>query len=145
MEEAKIPALIEFLTKRMPVQDGVAQRRLILDGYVSINGATPSLAEQIERLGPFGQGNPQVRLAVQRVINLRPEIVKEQHVKTLLVDPLSQIRLFAIAFRCADTKLGEALMATRGQKVDIAGQLRLQEWNGQPRLSLQIDDISSPA
>jgi len=143
VEEEKIPALAEFLEARMrslPGQSGSA-RRLSLDGMISIGGATAELIANLDRMGPFGQGNPQIRLAVQGVINLKPEIVGEHHVKTLFIDPLTNVRLSAIAFRVVGTKLGDALLATRGKKLDVAGQLRLQEWNGRQSVSLMIDDV----
>ena len=117
----------------------------MLDGMISIGGATAELAQHLERLGPFGQGNPSIRLAVQNVVNLKPEVVGEHHVKTLLIDRLSNARLSAIAFRVMGTKLGDALLSTRGKTIDVAGQLRLQEWNGKQTVSLQIEDIAYAA
>jgi len=117
-------------------------RRLAIDGVISIGGATPELVAGLERLGPFGSGNPQIRLVIQGAVNLRPEPVGEHHVKTFLIDHLSNARLSAIAFRCMGTKLGDALLSTRGKRVDVAGQLRLQEWNGKKTVSLMIDDVA---
>ncbi len=143
VEEEKIPALAAFLRGRIGAQDFSRQRRLSLDGHISIAGATVELAELLERLGPFGQGNASIRLSVQNVVNLKPEIVGEHHVKTLLIDPLSNARLSAISFRSMGTKLGDALLATRGKTVHIAGQLRAREWNGKQTVSLMIDDIAA--
>ena len=144
VEEGKIQALEAFLAGRLAPQAGVlaGQRRLVLDGMVSIGGANADLAETIEKLGPFGQGNPNIRLAVQNVVNLKPDIVGQHHVKTLFIDPLSNARLSAIAFRCVGTPLGDALLGTRGKTLSVAGQLRLQEWNGQQTVSLMVEDVA---
>jgi len=143
VEEKKIPALQAFFINRLGSQETawLGSSKLTLDGSISIEGATPELVRTCERMGPFGQGNPSVRLAIQDVINLRPEPVGEHHIKTFLIDRLSNARLSAIAFRAVGTKLGDALFATRGRKVDVAGQLRLQEWNGRQTVSLMIEDI----
>ncbi|MDE3060128.1 MAG: single-stranded-DNA-specific exonuclease RecJ, partial [Pseudomonadota bacterium] len=143
VEETKIPALAVFLATRAQgaVDDGA--KRLFLDGMLSIGGATAELAASLERLGPFGQGNPAIRLAIRNVVNLRPELAGEQHVKTLLIDRISNARLSAIAFRAADTRLGEALFATRGKEITVAGQLRLSEWNGRQTVSLMIEDLAA--
>jgi len=144
VETDKIAALAEFLQARMRSQGNPATgRKLTLDGTISIAGATPELITNLDCLGPFGQGNPSVRLVVRGTVNLRPEIVGEHHVKTLLIDRVSNARLSAIAFRVMGTKLGDALLATRGQIIDIAGQLRLQEWNGKKSVSLMIDDVAN--
>jgi single-stranded-DNA-specific exonuclease len=144
VEEAKIPALTEFLINRMRPQAGglTSLRRLMIDGRISIGGATPELVAVLEQIGPFGQANPSIRLVVQNVVNLKPDIVGEHHVKTLLIDPLSNARLSAIAFRVVGTSLGDALLSTRGKKLDVAGQLRVQQWNGQSSVSLMIDDVA---
>lgn len=145
VEEAKIPELAEWLSARIQAQSREVEtvRKLSIDTNISIAGAVPELVEQLERLGPFGQGNAQIRVAVQGVVNLKPEPVGDSHVKTLFIDPLSNARLSAIAFRVAGTKLGEALLSTRGKTLNVAGHLRLQEWNGKRTVSLQIEDIAA--
>lgn len=140
--EGKLPALNAFLAERWAATGAMAEvRALRLDGVLSLGGATPELVSQLEKLGPFGQGNPPIRIALHEVVNLRPEVVGEHHVKTLFIDPISNARLSAISFRCLGTPLGDALLSTRGQKIDVAGQLRLQEWNGKPTVSFMIEDL----
>ena len=143
VEEAKIPALSAFLQTRMngQLQQISGQRKLMLDGIISISGASVELLKELEKLAPFGQSNPQLRLCIQQVVNLKSDIVGEHHVKTLLIDKISNTRLSAITFRCVGTKLGDALLATVGKTIDVAGQLRLQEWNGKQTVSLNIDDV----
>lgn len=144
VEEAKITALIEFLCARAAsASRGSWIKTLIVDATVSIGGATVELAETLERLGPFGQGNPSVRLVVQGAVNLKPEWTKgEEHARTLLICPTSNARLAAIAFRAAGTPLAEALFSTRGKRVSVAGQLKGQEWMGKRSASFHIEDIA---
>lgn len=144
VEEAKIAALIEFFYARAAsASRGPLAKTLIVDAVVSIGGATVELAETLEQLGPFGQGNPSVRLVVQGAINLKPEWTKgEEHARTLLICPTSNVRLAAIAFRVAGTPLAEALFSTRGKRVSIAGQLKAQEWMGKRSASFHIEDIA---
>lgn len=143
VEEAKISALSEFLAGRLaPHAHHLSrERELWIDLALSIAAATPETASEIEKLGPFGQGNFPVRLMLHSVVNLRPEPVGDSHVKTLLTHRASNARLSAIAFRCADGPLGQALLSTCGQEIDVAGQLRLQEWQGRPQVSFMIEDV----
>lgn len=144
VEADKIEALSAFFARRLSAAaTGGGGRQLAVDARVSITGANAALVDALERIGPFGQGNPSIRVAVESVVNLKPDIVKEQHVKTLFGDRLSTMRLPAMAFRATGTPLGEALLATRGQTLDVAGCLRVQEWNGQRSVSLVVDDIRS--
>ena len=52
-------------------------------------------------------------------------------------------RLDAIAFRAAGTPLGEGLLAARGRAIHVAGRLRADEWNGQIRVQLEIEDAAA--
>lgn len=144
VEENKIPALVEFFSRRIITalgNDG-PQKKLYIDAELSLSGATVELVEMLDRLGPFGQSNPAPRVALKRVINLSPEIVKGEHVKTWLIDGVSNARMNAIAFRVVGTKLGEALLATRGKAIDIVGQIRSREWLGNKSVSIMIEDIA---
>ncbi|MDE3061159.1 MAG: single-stranded-DNA-specific exonuclease RecJ, partial [Pseudomonadota bacterium] len=141
IEESRIPAFTEFLFGRMRgVETGA--KPLLIDGQLSLAGATPKLAIDLERLGPFGQGNPHVRLVLKNVLNVKPDLAGEHHVKTLLSCRISHARLSAIAFRSVGAALGDALLSSRGREMDVAGQLRLSEWNGQQRVSFMIEDIA---
>ena len=146
VEEAKIPALMEFLYAAHGAGAGTARRRLMLDGCISIGGATAELATQLERLGPFGQGNPPIRLAIQQVVNLTAGMDSgEQHIKTLLIDRLSNARLSAIAFRAAGTKLGEALLRHARQNGRYCRAAKPLGMERQQRVSVMIEDIASIA
>ena len=147
VEEKNIVLLTEFLCGRLaPHAHNLArEHRLMIDIALSINAATPATVLEIEKLGPFGQGNFPVRVMLQSVVNLRPERVGENHVKTLLTHRTSNAKLSAISFRSLDTPLGQALLSSRGKEIDVVGQLRLQEWQGKPQMSLMIEDVVIPA
>jgi len=54
-------------------------------------------------------------------------------------------RLDAIAFRAAGSPLGEGLLKGRGRAIHVAGRLRTDDWNGQDRVQLQIEDAAASA
>lgn len=143
VEEEKITALTDFFQARMnsQLQLVAGQRKLMLDGIISIGGANVELLTQLEKLAPFGQGNQQPRLCIQQVVNLKSDIVGEYHIKTLLIDRVSNYRLSAITFRSVGTKLGDALLTSLGKTIDVSGQLKLNEWNGKQAVNLTIEDV----
>ena len=49
----------------------------------------------------------------------------------------------AIAFRAAGQKLGEALLAHRGQPLHAAGCLSIDRWQGSERVQLRLLDVAS--
>ena len=143
VEQAQLPALLAFFTQRISEPQGLLARarKLTVDVRLGLGGANALLVQQLEKIGPFGQGNPHVRVVLEKVRNLKPDFAGEHHIKTLLVDSIGGARLSAIAFRAAGGPLGQALLETRGRLLDVAGQLRINSWNGQDSVSLLIDDI----
>ena len=52
-------------------------------------------------------------------------------------------RLKAIAFRCADRPLGQLLLQSGGLPVHIAGQIRVDRWQGRESVQMIIDDAAA--
>lgn len=113
---------------------------LSLDGTLSVSGATPSLIEALDRLGPYGQGNPRPRFAIFDARLSYVDQVGDSHLRCTLQN-LQGDRLTAMAFRTLGTPLGEALLSHRGQSVDVAGTLQINHWGGHSIPQLLIDDI----
>ncbi|MGE0753755.1 MAG: single-stranded-DNA-specific exonuclease RecJ [Alphaproteobacteria bacterium] len=146
VESGKLVAFKEFMAQRAAKhQELLTRNRVIrLDAELHIGGITDELIEKLEQIGPFGQGNPSIRVVLRGVVNMKPEYIgKDQsHIRTYVKDPSGGASLSAIAFRSVGTKLGEALLATRGQTVDLVGQMRSNEWQGRRSVSLHIEDIA---
>jgi single-stranded-DNA-specific exonuclease len=100
------------------------------------------LLREIAAAGPFGAGNPEPVLGFADLRVAFADLVGGDHVKLRLVGG-DGARLDAIAFRAAQTPLGEGLLAARGRQIHVAGRLRADEWNGQSRIQLQIEDAAA--
>jgi single-stranded-DNA-specific exonuclease len=140
----KLDALREFLVERLG--DGLDQERLVpelrVDGALTLGAAQAGLICHIERLAPFGAGNPEPRFALAGVRVAHAEAVASGHLRCTLADPLDTARLRAIAFRAAGTPLGQFLAETRGITIHIAGHLRRDTWLGGDAVQLSIDDAA---
>ena len=136
----QVGPLAAFLDARV-AEGGVATEPVLaVDGGLSCGGATVALAEIIERLGPFGSGNPEPRFALTgaRVVNAR--IVGTNHISCVLTDTGGG-RLKAIAVRAADSALGQTLMSPGGVPLSLAGRVKLDRWNGDLKVQFQIEDV----
>jgi single-stranded-DNA-specific exonuclease len=114
---------------------------LALDGAVEVVGATLELADTFRRLGPFGAGNAEPRIAVMRARLFGVRVVGSGHVSCRLSGS-SGARLKAIAFRVADSELGHALLAGDGKVFHLAGTLRADSWQGNTSVQLLIEDAA---
>ena len=101
--------------------------------WLDLNQADESLLNALERLRPFGQGNPRPVLAVReaRVVN-SPQKVGANHLRLTLES--RGTRRSAIAFGMADRGIPEG-------PVDVAFYLQRNSYMGNDSLQLNIQDI----
>jgi len=140
----RLDAFAAFMTERLVRTLGAtppAAADLSLDGALRVGALAPALAGRLARLAPFGRGNPEPRFLVPEARVWQARRVGEVHVACRLADPAGA-RVSAIAFRAADRPLGAALLAAAGAPLHLAGRLRLEHWQGRPRVSFQIEDAA---
>ncbi|MEA2390242.1 MAG: single-stranded-DNA-specific exonuclease [Solirubrobacteraceae bacterium] len=123
----------EYAASVLSPADLVPEERV--DAVVPGDATGIALAEELERLRPFGQGNPRPTLLVPaaRVADVRPMGQEEQHTRFTLVSGAGRAR--TVAFRRA----ARTLPSSPDERVDAAVRLELNEWNGavEPRLVLR--------
>ncbi|MBF0128416.1 MAG: single-stranded-DNA-specific exonuclease RecJ [Alphaproteobacteria bacterium] len=139
----RLDALRAFLGARLAAQvdEGGLEPVLHLDGAMDAGAATYDLVGTLSRIGPFGAGNPEPRFAVVNARVVRPTVVGTGHVRCILLGP-GGARLKAIAFRSADSELGEALLNGEGAVFHVAGTLRPDTWQGRAEAQLVVDDAA---
>lgn len=140
----RLAELTRFLCHRVAAEAGTGGLIpvLRLDGTVSVGGASLDLIRALERLQPFGQGNAEPRFAIPEARVVQARIVGEDHVQIQVADAMGG-RLKGIAFRCADTPMGQALLRAQGDRpIHLAGRLRLDTWQGVEKVQLMVDDAA---
>ena len=140
----KLDDLHRFFAERL---DGAIEAdaripRLRLDGALSVSAATLELIEALERLAPFGVGNPEPRFVIAAARVSGAKVVGDDHVRCNLAGAGGG-RLQAIAFRCLASGLGQGLLNAEGVPVHVAGRLRHDQWRGRSRVQFLIDDAAS--
>lgn len=141
---AQVEAFRKFLEQQFARSGDAlaAMADLELDSIVSPAGATVALVEEIEKAGPYGAGNSEPLMVVPDALVVFADPVGDNHVR-LRLQGGDGTRLDAIAFRAADMPLGKALLASRGKRIHAAGRLRADEWQGQKRVQLQLEDAAA--
>jgi len=115
---------------------------LVVDAIASPAAAGRDLVAEIALAGPYGAGNPEPVLAFPDLRVAFADVVGAAHVKVRLVGG-DGARLDAIAFRAVGTPLGEGLLKSRGRFLHAAGKLKTDDWNGETRVQLQIEDAAA--
>lgn len=93
--------------------------------------------EQLERLAPFGMGNPSPRVVIRNaVVRDKRTMGKEgQHLKLMLGK--EHATLDAVAFH----RGALSYRIAHDVQADILGELSINEWNGQRKPQLMMQDI----
>lgn len=132
-----------FLAERIMAQTGDSGivSELGLDGVLQPRGATVELAAALQKLAPFGAGNREPRFAISGARIVQADVVGSDHVRCILTGEDGG-RLKAIAFRCADRPLGRMLLQSSGLPMHIAGQIRIDRWQGRESVQMIIDDAA---
>ena len=115
---------------------------LAIDGALSAAAATPDFAELVQRIGPFGTGNPEPRFVLPQMRVLRADVVGGAHLRLVLADGAGAGRVKAVAFRALDGALAPALLNGNGRAFHIAGHLRADHWQGRDGVQLLVDDAA---
>ena len=144
-EARRLDDLHAFLEDRISASmaPGALVPRLGMDGALKVAGASLDLVETMERMGPFGAGNPEPRFAVAGArVDYAKVVGKEQnHLRLTIVDDGGG-RLAAIAFGAMGTDLGRALMHHDGAPFHVAGHVRANTWQGRTTAQMIVEDAA---
>jgi single-stranded-DNA-specific exonuclease len=144
VDEAKLDALASWLDAQLApaVARASAERVVTLDLSLAPGGLTPGLVETLDGAGPFGVGWPAPRVAVGPVRLVRAELVGSDHVR-LIASGQDGASFKAIAFRAAETPLGQALLhGAAGRRLWLAGRAKIDDWGSRPQAELHLEDAA---
>ena len=139
-----IDALAEFLDARLGAAVAKARedRALLVDAVVAAGGVARGLVDALEAGGPYGAGWPAPRVAAGPVRVLNASIVGNGHVRALVAGDDGRT-IKAIAFRQADSALGQALLgAGATRRLWLAGRARPDDWGSRPGAELHVEDAA---
>jgi single-stranded-DNA-specific exonuclease len=105
---------------------------LSVEGTLAVPGATAELAHHLARLAPFGAGNEEPMLVLQRARVLRADRVGRDGtaVRAFIEGEGGVGRLKAMLFRAREGALADMLCGASGLTLHLAGHLRAEAWNG---------------
>jgi single-stranded-DNA-specific exonuclease len=140
----RIEALADFLDERLSADVTRARddRALLLDAVVAPGGVQPGLCDALDGAGPYGAGWPGPHVAAGPVSIVKADVVGTNHLRVVAAGDDGR-RLKGIAFRMADSALGEALLAAPPhRKLWLAGQVRRNEYQGNVSAELHLEDAA---
>jgi len=143
VERSNLGKMRAFFTEKAEKQVAglVANETLKIDGAIGASGATVELIDRLETAGPYGSGHPQPIFALPSHRLRDSRLVGQSHIKITL-EAQDGGRVDGIAFRAAETPLGQLLMSSRGAQIHVAGTLGADHWQGSRRVQLRVTDAA---
>jgi len=109
---------------------------LRIDCEIPIPSINMELAEIIDSMQPFGEGNPSPIFCSRRVtVKSHPAVLGKNTLKFWVMD--GDYSISAVGFGMADYKA----MVRPGQKIDLAYEIGVDDWNKAPTPQLMLKDI----
>ncbi len=145
LREHGLSAFHDFLDDRLAAAAArPSAADLAVEGTLAIGGCTNTLAQQIGRLAPFGNGNEEPVLILARARVMRADRVGREAatIRAFIEDEGGANRLKALMFRAKDGPVAEALLRRDGVPLHLAGHLRAEEWNGTVSPGFVITDAA---
>ena len=139
-----IEPLRAFLYDRLAdtIESARGCRALTLDALLAPGGVTGGLCDQLDAGGPYGAGWPAPRCAAGPARLLRTCIVGNGHVRGIASGDDSKSFKW-IAFRAADTPLGQALLSSAADtRWWLAGTIKRDEWTGGNAAEMHVEDAA---
>ena len=107
---------------------------------MDLSGVTTSFIQKLDLLAPFGEANPEPLFILKEVHITYATLLKNGHISVGLSNRGGQ-KMSAIAFRAADTQMGQAFLSTHGDEFfDLMVTLKLDSWRGRTKIQIQILD-----
>ena len=143
IEENKIKKFKDFITKMFNKKNNKSSRKneIYLDSLISASALNFDFYKRVEKLSPFGSGNPEPKFIIENVKVLKSLIVGQNHIKSILLSKDGST-IKTITFNSYDTDLGQFLLNNKKNTFNIEGKLSLNEWRGEKNVEFIIDDIS---
>lgn len=143
LEESKIEAFKQFvgeyIQSKLPADD--LTPTVEFDVLLSLEGATVELAEEFNKLAPFGADNPEPKVVLKDIKIIKPSVLNGGHIRCFLGADYSTKSLKAVCFKCVDNALGTMLLNAKDKRFDALGTLKIDEWMNNKTLQLTIEDL----
>ena len=146
IEENKLPILQEFLEDKFKpiLKNSTSHLEEFYDLELTASSINSNLIEEINKLEPFGNGNPSPVFKFSNLFVLKADIVGGNHIKVLFAstrDSLSLTPISAIAFNSVNTVMAEIILSKKSYNLSVIGTIKENNWQNRQTVQLHIKDL----
>ncbi len=138
--------LYDFLCQQFekPYTEFSNDNSIEADLALKVSSMNIELANEMEKLAPFGNGNSEPTVIIEDVKLVKTKIVGEKHMQCFISETglaKNSSTIKGICFNCVGTDVGDKIEASLMKNASILGKIRKNIWNGTETVEFLIDDI----
>ena len=143
LEKENIPLFKDFLIKNFNKVkiDNTKNLTLQLDSIIAPSALNEDFFDEINILGPFGSGNNEPKFLIEKIKVISSNIVGDNHIKSILRGNDGSV-FKGFIWNGKNGPLEPFLFKKDKRLINIAGKIRLNEWQGKKNIEFIIEDIS---
>lgn len=147
MEASKLDDLYNFFCKSVEKDYALYSNDNFVEANLALrtSSLTIDLANEIEKLAPFGNGNPEPVIIVGNAMIVSTKIYSDKHIGFYFVDKeigkINGEAVKGIVFNAIGTDLGNALLNNVKKPVSLRGKLRKSYYIGNEKLDFYLEDM----
>lgn len=146
IDESKISEFIAYVSNRIEsdYKNYVQNNTKNADIQISPQSISMELADEIEKLAPFGNGNKEPMLMVQNAKIVNIKIYAGKHIAFFISDNTGftgSKSIKCIAFNAVATPLEQEINQNLMKTISVIGKLKKNHFNGNVNLEIVVEDI----
>ena len=139
MEKDQLKNLENFILKDYFLKNKNLIIKNIFDAEISLSASNQDFNNEINKLGPFGNGNPRPKFLIKDLKVIKFDLVKNKHISVILKPNIGR-SIKCISFNSANTPLGYNLISYK-KNIHVIAEIHENNWNNKKYLQLNIKDV----
>ena len=139
MKKDKLKDLENFIFDDFAKKNRNLNLNYTYDAEVSPTAINKNLIDEINRIGPFGYGNPTPTFLIKNLKVIQVKTINNKHINVMLKPRVGKF-IKSICFNSLNTQLGRHLLSYK-KNIHVIAQIHENYWNNNKYLQLIIKDL----
>ncbi len=139
MKRGKLKNLEDYILKDFVLKNKKINIYNTYDAEISSNAINKDFINEINRIEPFGNGNPIPIFLIKNLKVIKVEIINNKHINVIFKPKVGKL-IKSICFNSLNTQLGKHLL-TYKKNVHVIAQINENYWNNNKVLQLNVKDL----
>ena len=109
------------------------------DSKISLNGINKDFVYEMNKIGPFGNGNPAPIFLIKDCMITKVKIIRDKHI-SLILKPKIGRSIKSICFNSLNTQI-EIYLTNYKKNVHVIAEIHENNWNNKKTIQLDIKDL----